>query len=178
LIPRGNAVSKAFTRESDELPEDSKPPRHSPLLPSGKKNYLTPDGARRLREELDQLIQTERPQLAALDVDNRKRQLAMINQRIERLQRSLQSAEIVPPPSAGEDTVRFGAFVTVRSTNGEVSQYRIVGVDETDPDRGWVSWLSPIARALLNARSGQCIRLELPSGEERLDILSVNYEAP
>jgi transcription elongation factor GreB len=66
--------------------------------------------------------------------------------------------------------------VTVREYNGAESRYRIVGVDETDLDRGWISWVSPLAKALLNARIGQRVRFKLPSGEEELEIVGVAYE--
>ena len=88
----------------------------------------------------------------------------------------LQSAVVVAPPIVPEAGVRFGASVTVRDRGGGESHYRIVGVDETDIDRGWVSWLSPIAKALLNARLGERVRIELPSGQEELEILSIAYE--
>jgi len=79
------------------------------------------------------------------------------------------------PPPAERDRVQFGATVTVRERNGEELSYRIVGVDETDIDRGWVSWLSPIAKALFNARLGERVRFKLPSGEEELEIVGVAY---
>jgi len=79
----------------------------------------------------------------------------------------------LPPP---HEQIRFGATVTVRECSGAESRYRIVGVDETDIDRGWVSWLSPIAKALLNARVGQRVRFKFPSGEEELEIVSIDYE--
>jgi transcription elongation factor GreB len=170
-------MSKAFTRESDDLPDQPVLPRQSSALPSGAKNYLTPDGARRLREELERLVQTERPAVAASpDGDDTRRQLQVLDQRILHLQQSLQSAVVVTPPSAPEDRVRFGATVAVRERNGSESRYRIVGVDETDIDRGWVSWLSPIARALLNARLGQRVRFKFPSGENELEIVAITYE--
>jgi len=170
-------MSKAFTRESDDLPEVPVVARLRSPLPPGAKNYLTPDGARRLREELDRLVQVERPRLAALpDKPEAKRQLPELDQRIYYLQRSLQSEVVVAPPIVPEAGVRFGASVTVRDRSGSESRYRIVGVDETDIDRGWVSWLSPIAKALLNARLGDRVRLELPSGQEELEILSISYE--
>ena len=172
-------MSKAFTRESDDLPDRPDPPRQPSSLPPGAKNYLTPGGARRLREELDRLIQLERPQIAGLpDQSDRKRRLGILDQRIGQLQRSLESAEVVQPPPATEDRVRFGATVTVRDRQGLESQYRIVGVDEIDIDRGWASWLSPIARALLNARVGQRVRFALPAGEEELEIVAVAYQYP
>ena len=120
-------MSKAFTRESDDLPDQPELPRPSSSLPPGSKNYLTPDGARQLREELERL-QTERPEVAASpDGGDTKRQLQVLDQRIFHLQESLQSAVVVSPPSSPEDRVRFGATVTVRERNGSESNYRIVG---------------------------------------------------
>ena len=170
------AMSKAFTRESDDFPE---PPilRQPSSLPPGVKNYLTPDGARRLREELDRLVEMERPRVvASLEANDAKRPLQILDQRIGYLHQSLQSAVIVPPPTALEKQIRFGATVTVRDKAGSETRYRIVGIDETDLDRGWVSWRSPIARALLNARLGQRVRFKLPAGEEELEIIGVVYE--
>jgi len=170
-------MSKAFTREEDDAPERSAPPRAAPLLPAGAKNYLTPDGARRLREELDRLVAGERPQAAAsADPGEARRQLQILDQRIHHLERSLQTAVVVPPPAGSEDQVRFGATVTVRERGGEEARYRIVGIDEADLDRGWVSWLSPMARALLKARVGDRVRLQVPSGDEELEILGIAYE--
>lgn len=171
-------MSKAFTRESDDAPDEPVPPRPASALPPGAKNYLTPDGARRLREELNRLIQDERPRLrAATDDGEARRQLQLLDQRIDHLQQSLASALVVPPPAERDGIVRFGATVTVREHSGADETYRIVGVDEMDIDRGWVSWLSPIAKALLNARLGQRVRFKLPSGEEELEIIRVAYEA-
>ena len=169
-------MSKAFTREDDASGEPILRPQPSPL-PPGVKNYLTADGARRLQDELNRLIQAERPRAAALtDVDAAKRELQIVDQRIAYLGQSLQSAEIVNPPSALEDVVRFGATVNVRNRAGEQSQYRIVGIDETDLDKNWVSWRSPIARALLNARAGQRVKFRFPAGEDELEIVDVSYE--
>lgn len=170
-------MSRAFVRESDvpQLPE--LPPQVSPL-PPGAKNYLTPAGAQRLREELQRLVDVERPKLAHApteDVDA-KRELQVLDQRIRYLQQSLRTAEISPPPAEATDTVRFGATVTVQETNGARSTYRIVGVDETDLDRNWVSWLSPIARALMNARAGDRVVFKAPKGARELEIVGVDYE--
>ena len=171
-------MSKAFTRESDDAPEGPVAARLAPTLPPGAKNYLTPDGARRMREELNRLLEVERPKLAALaDKVEAARQTQVLDQRIRHLQQSLQSALVTGPPAVTEDRVRFGATVTVRERNGAEEQYRIVGVDETDIARGWVSWLSPIARALLNARRGQKVRLRLPAGDEELEIMGISYES-
>lgn len=172
-------MSRAFVRESDvpQLPE--LPPQVSPL-PPGAKNYLTPGGARRLQEELKRLLEAERPRLAAAPADDidAKRELQVLDQRIRYLQQSLRTAEIAPPPANGEaDVVRFGATVTVKENHGAETSYRIVGVDETDLDRNWVSWLSPIARALLNARRGDRVQLKAPRGTRELEIVAVEYEA-
>lgn len=170
-------MSKAFTREEDDAPERNVPPRPVSLLPTGAKNYLTPGGAQRLRDELDRLLNVERPQVLASAAANESRRLLQpLDQRIHHLQQSLQSATIVPPPSGPEEQVRFGATVTVRERAGEEAKYRIVGVDEADFDRGWVSWLSPIARALLKARVGDRVWVRVPSGEEELEILGIAYE--
>lgn len=169
-------MSKAFTRESDDLPEQPVVSRPPPSLPPGVKNYLTPDGAVRLRAEMERLMEKERPEAAALaDANEARRALQRLDQRIHLLQQSLASAEIVEPPPGPADKVRFGATVTVRERSGDQVQYRIVGVDETDFDRGWVSWQAPIAKALLNARVGDRIRLRLPAGEEELEILGIAY---
>ena len=125
------------------------------------------------------LVNIIRPPLAvsAADDPDVKRQLASLDQRILRLEESLQSAEVIPPHEGKTDTVRFGATVIVREMNGEESTYRIVGVDEIDLDHGWVSWLSPIARALINAKVGERVRFKVPSGETELEILALeNYD--
>jgi transcription elongation factor GreB len=169
-------MSKAFTRESDDLPDAPVVARQRSPLPPGAKNYLTPDGERRLRQELEQLVQVERPRLvASIDSPEAKHQLQVLGQRIDYLQRSFECAVVVPPANVPGAGVRFGANVTVRDSSGSESRYRIVGVDETDIDKGWVSWLSPIAKALLNARLGERVRFELPSGQEELEILSISF---
>ena len=176
-------MSKAFTRESDDLPDQPALTRPLSALPPGAKNYLTPGGERRLRGELDRLLQVERPRVAAESKAQAppgdpelRRQLQALDQRILQLQVSLQSAVVVPPPVGPEDRVRFGATVTVRETNGDCPRYRIVGVDEAEIDRGWVSWLSPIAKALLNARVGQVVRFKCPSGDTELEVVAITYE--
>jgi len=169
-------VSKAFTNEDDtgDEPVLVKPVS---LLPPGAKNLVTPSGAAQLRGELQRLIQVERPPLAGRNDDpDAKRELLALDQRIFYLQASLASAEVVNPPPPPHDTVLLGATVTVREGNGETSVYRIVGVDEADFDRGWISWVSPIARALLNARVGQRVAFKTPRGINELEIVGVKYE--
>jgi transcription elongation factor GreB len=170
-------MSKAFTRDENEGPEiPDVMPTVSPLAP-GAKNYITPAGAQRLRDELQRLIEITRPELVEARGDpDAKRQLARLDQRIMQLEESLQSAEIVSPPSGPPDVVRFGACVTVRESDGSETSYRIVGVDETDADKNWVSWMSPIAKALLNRKHGERIRFKFPSGEETLEVIEINYE--
>ena len=170
-------MSKAFTRESDDLPERPTLPRLPSLLPPGVKNYLTPDGARSFQKELNRLVEIERPKLAAASSESseQRHRLQTLDQRIQQLRQTLHLPEIVPAPPLPWDQVRFGAVVTVRDSRGEESRYRIVGAPEMDAERGWVSWLSPIAKALLNARIGQRVRFKFPSGEEQLEILGISY---
>lgn len=161
-------MSKAFTRESDDAPEGRPLPRLNPALPIGAKNYLTVSGAQRLREELESLL-AARTTAASKPTPESER-------RIGQLQQSLATAVIVPPPAPPWEQVRFGASVTVRDQSGQPTTYRIVGVDETDVDQEWVSWLSPIARALLNARLGERVRFKFPAGETELEISGIAYE--
>jgi transcription elongation factor GreB len=171
-------MSRAFVRESDvpQLPE--LPPLVSPL-PPGARNYLTPGGAQRLRDELARLRDTERPRLASAPADDpdAKRELQLLDQRIRYLQESLRIAEVTHVTAGPTDTVRFGTTVTVREVSGSETRYRIVGVDETDLDRNWVSWLSPIARALMHAKTGQRVQFKAPRGTRELEVVAIEYEA-
>jgi transcription elongation factor GreB len=170
-------MSRAFVRESDvpQLPE--LPPLVSPL-PPGAKNFLTAAGAARLQAELAGLLGEQRPRFAAAAPDDldAKRELQLLDQRIRYLQASLRTAEVVavtaPPPTV----VQFGATVTVREAGAEPETYRIVGVDETDLGAGRVSWLSPLARALLNAHVGDRVALRTPRGTRELDVVRLAYE--
>lgn len=170
-------MSKAFTRDENEGPEiPDLPPTVSSLAPNAK-NYITPQGAQKLRNELQRLVEILRPELVeARDDPDAKRQLARLDQRILQLEESLSAAEIVEPPSGPADVVRFGAYVTVRERDGSETRYRIVGVDETDLDNNWVSWMSPIGKSLLNQNLGERIRFKFPSGEETLEIKEISYE--
>ena len=172
-------MSKAFTKEDDA--GEVLVPRPVSPLPPGARNHLTAAGARRLREELARL-EAERPALLARVAEpgmrgaDAKERLQHLEQRAAYLQQSLQSAEIAVVPPAPHDVVRFGATVTVRDARGSETVYRIVGVDETDVDRNEVSWLSPIARALLNARLGQRVPFRFPAGATHLEVVRIAYE--
>jgi len=169
-------MSKAFLRESDFDEPETLPPLVS-LLPPGAKNYVTPSGAQRMRAKLAQLIEVERPALGDVSGDPElKREQQLLDQQIRYLRDSLQTAEIVEPPAETNDIVRFGALVSVRETDGIESQYTLVGVDEAAPEQGKVSWMSPIARALLNARRGDRVSFKAPSGLKQLEIIAVDYE--
>jgi len=184
-------MSKAFTRETDAAADDELEAL-SPL-PAGARNYMTPGGFARLSGELAQLVQKERPALvetvawAAGNGDRSengdyiygKKRLREIDRRIRYLIKRLDAAEVVDPAAPRDDEtadhVFFGATVTVSNARGEARTVAIVGVDEIDTARGYVSWVSPIARALLKAREGDTVMLRTPGGNEELDVLEVRY---
>jgi transcription elongation factor GreB len=154
-------MSKAFTREDDS--EDLPPVRPLPTLPAGVKNYITREGADQLRRELERFQQHR----SAPGSDR-----AQFDQRIAQLQGILASVTIVEPsPSDDCHQVRFGCSVTI-DDNGEMDTYRIVGIHEIDLDRNYISWQSPLARALLNARVGDMVEFKAPAGTRRLKVLS------
>jgi transcription elongation factor GreB len=168
-------MSKAFTREDDSA-DGAVPLRQWPKVPAGAKNYLTAAGAQSLRKELNQLLEQERPRLTSIADDDGRRQLQAVDQRIAHLQQSLDTAEIVEAPPEPWTHARFGATVRVREKQGDEVSYRIVGVDEADIDRDWISWCSPLARALLNSELGKRVRFRVPAGEQELEILSIRYD--
>lgn len=167
-------MSKAFTRE-DDAEEEPVLPTPVSLLPPGVKNYLTAGGAERLRAEVLRLNDDRAALLghAASDPEA-KRQVAQLDQRIRYLQQSLATAAIVDPPGAKAGKVQFGSTVTVRNSAGEESVYTIVGVDEADFERNEVSWLSPIAKALMNANVGQKVPFKFPKGATELEIVRIS----
>lgn len=173
-------MSRAFTREDDA--RDVLLPKPVSPLPPGARNYLTPAGARRLREEFERLNDVERPRLIAASAEaggrgaDAKEELQRAELRLAYLQQCLATAEISPPPAGPHEVVRFGATVTVRDAKGATLTYRIVGVDEADHARDEVSWLSPIARALLNARLGQRVPFKFPSGQTTLEIVGIRFD--
>ena len=184
-------MSKAFTREDDNAPEDDLDIEEENPIPPGSKNYLTPLGWRRMRDELTWLVKTERPNVTSVvswaaklgdrsenaDYQYGKKRLREIDRRIRYLTKRLEAAEVVDPATREEtDQVFFGATVTYAKSSGGEETIRIVGIDETDLPHNYVSWISPIARALIKAREGDTVHLHTPGGDEDLEILEVRYE--
>lgn len=183
-------MSKAFTKETDESTDEDEP-QSAPPLPPGLKNYITPAGYQRLKDELDQLWKIERPALvktitwAASNGDRSengdyiygKKRLREIDRRIRFLSKRLDNAAVIDPAQRGMcDQIFFGATVTVNRQDGTECTYSIVGVDEADAGRGLISWVSPLARALLKAREGDAVMLHIPDGVEELEVVGVSYQ--
>jgi transcription elongation factor GreB len=181
-------MSKAFTRETEQDDEDEE--ASVPALPAGTKNYITPAGFKRLKDEALHLLDRERPELvkviqwAASNGDRSenadyiygKRRLREIDRRIRFLTRRLDAAVVVDPAQREPtDQVFFGATVTVAHGDGSEKTYAIVGIDEADVGRGRISWISPLARTLIKAREGDTVILRTPGGEDALEILEVAY---
>jgi transcription elongation factor GreB len=183
-------MSKAFTRESDH-DEDDEP--GLPPLPAGTRNYITPQGYARLRSELLELIDHERPKVvevvhwAASNGDRSengdylygKKRLREIDRRIRFLTKRLEIAEVTDPSlHHGNEQIFFGARVTYADQAGAERSVTILGIDEADSARGEVSWISPIARTLLKARVGDQLKLVTPSGVQEIEVVEVAYPAP
>jgi transcription elongation factor GreB len=180
-------MSKAFVKE-DEGPEDDEA-EPSSAVPGGK-NYITPHGLRKLRDELNQLLDVARPEVVRIvswaasngdrsengDYIYGKRRLREIDKRIRFLNKRIEAAEMVDPLEKSGDTVLFGATVTVENEDGQKEKFSIVGIDETDVARGRISWISPIGKALLQARKGDVVTVRTPKGDEDYEILEVKYE--
>ena len=182
-------MNKAFVKESDG-DEDDESLEPALKLPHGTRNYITPGGHARLKAELDHLLRTERPQVvevvhwAASNGDRSengdyiygKRRLREIDRRIRFLTKRLDIAEVVDPArQQSADQVFFGATVTIGDEQVGEQTYQSVGVDETDFARGRISWVSPLARALLKAREGDLVRFQSPAGLREIEVLSIEY---
>ncbi|MBM3824049.1 MAG: transcription elongation factor GreB [Verrucomicrobia bacterium] len=166
-------MSKAFTRESDVEREEWTPPP-PPSLPPGAKNYMTQAGAARLRAELSRLLEV-RPDLARSPHPEDKAKLEKSDRRAQVLETILARVEVVPLPNSEESRVRFGARVEVQWERGPQETFRIVGVEESDWERNEISWISPLARALMNHRAGDSVHVKRPAGSSSLIILRVAY---
>jgi transcription elongation factor GreB len=167
-------MSKAFTKEPDGGPEDEVSLDFKDPLPPGVKNYVTPEGAAALRERLARLEGELRSHPSAAKGQVRKRHEALDRQ-VQFLRDRVANMAVVDTGSQDQDSVHFGATVTVADEDGNEKSYRIVGVDESDPAAGKISWISPIAKALISARVGDVVTLELPDGNAELEILEIAY---
>ena len=186
-------MNKAFTREPSGDEDEDGDELAVPAIPAGTRNYLTPAGYKRLREELMDLLDSERPKIveivswAAKNGDRSengdylygKKRLREIDRRIRFLTKRLDIAEVADPSTHhGKDQVFFGATVTYENQRGEQRTVTIKGIDEADNLHGEVSWISPIARALLKAREGDEVQLMTPGGLEKIEVIAVRYPAP
>src|SRR5450756_743943 len=176
-------IERDRARRNDDEDEDQ------PALPHGAKNYITPSGHSRLKNELQHLLDKERPDLvkviawAASNGDRSenadyiygKRRLREIDRRIRFLTQRLETAEVVDPARTGVEQVFFGATVTYCDNKGVERTVSIVGQDEVDPPRGRISWISPVARALTKARQGDRVTLRTPAGVEALEVIEIRY---
>lgn len=179
-------MSKAFTRESDREEE----PEETDALPPHAKNYMTPTGFDALQAELKQLIREERPKVvetvawAASNGDRSengdyiygKKRLREIDRRARYLTRRLDSATVVDPAQQqGLEKIFFGATVTYAREDGSEHRVQIVGVDEADASSHKISWLAPLAKALMKAQAGDTVTLHTPGGVEKLEVLTIHY---
>lgn len=184
-------MNKAFVKESDDDDDDAW--EAASAIPAGSKNYMTPTGHQRIRDELLHLIDVARPEVVQIvswaasngdrsengDYIYGKRRLREIDRRIRFLTKRLDLAEVVDPSvHYGLDQVFFGATVTYENQAGEEITVTIVGIDELDPLHGKISWISPVARALTKAREGESVMLKTPLGIDELSILAVSYPMP
>lgn len=181
-------MSRAFVSESDGQFDDDDVPEIRNPLPPGAKNYMTPRGAESLKEELRKLSEEGRPEIVAElsrlsgGASNpernatlaERRKLREMDRRIEYLTEMVRSLEVIDPARQTPGRVAFGATVTVLQ-DGEQKHYQIVGVEESDPADGRVSWISPIARVLMTKHTGDSVVLRLPNGDSRIQILTVDY---
>jgi transcription elongation factor GreB len=179
-------MSKAFVKENGHDPEPAE--ADDMPLPPGGKNYITPPGFARLKAELARLVETERPEVVktvswAASLGDRsenadyiygKRRLREIDRRVRFLVKHLEGAEVVHSSGRDSDQVFFGAAVKVKGKDGD-REVTIVGVDEVDAAKGRISWMSPVAKALLKAREGDTVTVRSPGGDEKLEILEVSY---
>ena len=181
-------MSKAFTRETNG--EDDDEDAGLPPIPAGGKNYITPQGYARMRAELLSLIDDERPKVVEIvhwaasngdrsengDYIYGKKRLREIDRRIRFLTKRMELASVTDPAvHFGSDQVFFGATVTYEDEQGNAKTITILGIDEADSLNGQVSWVSPIARALLKSKVGDVVRLQTPAGMQDIEVIQVSY---
>ncbi len=182
-------MSKAFLPETP--PEDDEQDDLPTSVPAGAGNYVTPAGYARLQTEFNHLLKVDRPAVVNIvswaagngdrsengDYIYGKKRLREIDRRLRFLGKRIDTAIVVDPATRTEtlDQVFFGATVTVADENGEEATYSIVGIDEADPARGRLSWISPLARALIKAELGAAVRFQVPGGWRELEIVAIAY---
>ena len=193
LTHTSHTMNKAFVKESDHEDDEDGGDNSAPALPAGSKNYMTRKGYEALLRELDQLVRVERPKLvevvawAASNGDRSengdyiygKKKLREMDRRIRFLTKRTANAEVVDPErQQGTEQVFFGATVTLYDVEAERDErWQIVGVDEANASEGKISWISPLARALMRAREGDTIRFQSPSGARELEVVQIEYLA-
>lgn len=183
-------MNKAFIKETDN-DDDTAESAEESALPLNTKNYMTPGGHLKLREEFEHLVKVERPNIVQVvswaagngdrsengDYIYGKKRLREIDRRIHFLSKRLDSAVVVDPAQQiNLEQVFFGATVTICDKEGRQSIYQIVGIDEADASAGRISWISPLARALTKAREGDLVRFDSPAGLREIEILEIRYQ--
>jgi transcription elongation factor GreB len=182
-------MNKAFVRE--DAPEEEDDDGGAPPLPPGSNNYMTPAGHARMQAELAQLVKKDRPEMVSVvawaagngdrsengDYIYGKKRLREIDRRIRFLTKRLENAVVVDPRQQDNtDCVFFGATVSILDQDGTEATYSIVGLDEAEPSRGRISWISPLARALIKSRLGDTVRFQAPGGARELEIIAIEYQ--
>jgi len=164
--------------------------RYAHGTPKGEKNYITPKGLKALQDEFNTLRHDERPKIVEIvhwaagngdrsengDYIYGKKRLREIDSRLEFLTKRLDAAEVVDPASVSVDYIAFGATVTIEDEDGNKKTYSIVGADESNPEKGHISWTSPIAKALLKAKVGDYVTYKAPSGEKGVEVVDLFYK--
>lgn len=182
-------MSKAFTKETDQ--DEDELEVGAPPIPAGTKNYMTQDGHRLMREEFERLVKVERPELVKVvswaagngdrsengDYIYGKKKLREMDKRIRFLTKRLENAVVVDPAEQENvEQVFFGARVTIYDADGSEATYQIVGIDEANASEGRISWISPLAKALMKAREGDLVRFHSPAGLREIEIVEIRYE--
>ncbi len=181
-------MNKAFVKESDADEDDDSP--SAPSLPPGTKNYMTASGHARMRQEFEQLVKVDRPELVKVvswaagngdrsengDYIYGKKRLREMDRRIRYLTKRLENAVVVDPAAQENvEQVFFGATVTIDGLEENEATYQIVGIDEADAAQGRISWISPLARALMKSREGDLVRFESPVGIREIEVVEIRY---
>ncbi len=181
-------MSKAFVKEADSDTDDDDEIA-APIVPKGSKNYITPGGAKKMKDELHRLLSKDRPELTVViawaagngdrsengDYIYGKRRLREIDKRIRFLQKRIEAFDIVDPATIKSDKIVFGATVTIEDEEGVLKTYSIVGIDETNVSQGRISWISPLGSALLNNKVGDVATFKSPKGLREFEIIKIKF---